>query len=1154
MRLNRLDLVRYGKFTERSLDFGAVRPGKADFHLVHGPNEAGKSTLFSAYLDLLFGIEKTSAYGFLHPYPVMRVGGSLTIGDVQHEAYRLKRNQASLVGADDRALADGLFAGVLGGMDRAAYRMMFSLDDDSIEKGGDDILRSEGELGSMLFSASSGLSDIASGLAAMKSEADEFYRPQGRKHGLSTLKAEIESLKEERKALDIAARDYGVLVRERDLAAERYEAAVQARSEVRGLLDALERKLAALPHLRRLRELRERLADFDLGETPPPGWPALVVQLSREEAELFARAGRIDGERSGRQLELSAIEDDPAVLALEADVAALTGSALEARFRTATMDMASRVADRDRLTGEIEERLAALGLPRDTDPTRMMLAPGIADRLSAHFSRRSGLAERLSGAERELADANRALEKAEEAAPSLTDEPVDEGAAAKLSTILRTVRSGDLIGRWRAARRAVALAEQEFEAERYRLAPWNGDAQSLRASNGPTAAARAALRARLDTLADSRRRIEDQSADMSVENATRRASLESLLQTAGLAGADEAQALRNAREAAWRLHREKLDAPSAEAFEAAMRHDDFSVEARLANADRLSEIRLVEKSLAEAAARAAALASEAARLDAQRELALADVRGMAKGLGLPEDTALDGIDAWMETRDTAMDALSVLEKSRVEADLVEWDVNEIRGRVDLLLGSPQGDPDPLDELLQRAEDRLALLRDRQFTGQAAAENLARARTNVDERRVAAEDARSALADWQAAWDRSIAGTWLAGPQAPNEPDRLGVLLPALLGLSQRVESRNDFDHRIAAMRRDQEDYARFAGGLAEKLSMPFDPADPIGSVAAVSRRLDAARSSAARRKDIEAVLLRLQDDDATLAERRAVLDARKSEILGFLGCETLGEAETILAAHVRRTETLDLADAAGRDLARQLLTETADEAESLLATVDEPQLNGERTDYRARLEELDREVQELHSTRGKASDALARVAGGDSGAVLEERRRTALLEIAEKSRRYLAARAGILAAEQALRLYRERHRSAMMERASRTFSMISAGEYTGLSTMVEKESELLIANAAAGGSKLARDLSKGTRFQLYLALRVAGYHEIAANREIMPFIADDIMETFDDGRALNALRVMAGMAESGQVIYLTHHQHLRDLAKEACPDVTIHEL
>ena len=60
MRLNRLDLTRYGKFTDCSIDFGTPTPGQPDLHLIYGPNEAGKSTLLAAFLDLLFGIETRS--------------------------------------------------------------------------------------------------------------------------------------------------------------------------------------------------------------------------------------------------------------------------------------------------------------------------------------------------------------------------------------------------------------------------------------------------------------------------------------------------------------------------------------------------------------------------------------------------------------------------------------------------------------------------------------------------------------------------------------------------------------------------------------------------------------------------------------------------------------------------------------------------------------------------------------------------------------------------------------------------------------------------------------------------------------------------------------------------------------------------------------
>jgi uncharacterized protein YhaN len=173
---------------------------------------------------------------------------------------------------------------------------------------------------------------------------------------------------------------------------------------------------------------------------------------------------------------------------------------------------------------------------------------------------------------------------------------------------------------------------------------------------------------------------------------------------------------------------------------------------------------------------------------------------------------------------------------------------------------------------------------------------------------------------------------------------------------------------------------------------------------------------------------------------------------------------------------------------------------------------------------------------------------------IEGQRRTTLLEIEEKAVRYLKDCAGAAAAEQALRAYRDRHRSSMIARASEAFRTISRGAYTGLGTRLDRDTQSLIAFSAAGGSKIAAELSKGARFQLYLALRVAGYHEFARWSRPVPFIADDIMETFDDFRAEEAFRLFAEMATVGQVIYLTHHRHLCEIALQICPTAQMHRL
>jgi len=130
----------------------------------------------------------------------------------------------------------------------------------------------------------------------------------------------------------------------------------------------------------------------------------------------------------------------------------------------------------------------------------------------------------------------------------------------------------------------------------------------------------------------------------------------------------------------------------------------------------------------------------------------------------------------------------------------------------------------------------------------------------------------------------------------------------------------------------------------------------------------------------------------------------------------------------------------------------------------------------------------------------------------------------------------------------------MMTRASEAFRLISRGSYQGVAAQPGKDGEVLIARSASEGSKVADELSKGTRFQLYLALRIAGYHELVANRPSIPFIADDIMESFDDFRAEEAFRLFAEMAKHGQVVYLTHHRHLVEIARKVCPAVHLHDL
>ena len=143
MRINRLNLLCYGKFTDRSI---SLPQSKQDFHLIIGPNEAGKSTVRSAILDLFFGIEARSAYNFLHEYPDMKLGALIQQEENSLEFQRTKATKQSLFDLQDTPLLNDALQPFLGVTDRGYFDQMFGLNHDKLVTGGNEILNASNDM------------------------------------------------------------------------------------------------------------------------------------------------------------------------------------------------------------------------------------------------------------------------------------------------------------------------------------------------------------------------------------------------------------------------------------------------------------------------------------------------------------------------------------------------------------------------------------------------------------------------------------------------------------------------------------------------------------------------------------------------------------------------------------------------------------------------------------------------------------------------------------------------------------------------------------------------------------------------------------------------------------------------------------------------
>ena len=1178
MRLQRLDLTRYGKFTGHSMDFGEPRPGAPDLHIVYGPNEAGKSTLFAAWLDLLYGIGAQTPFNFLHSYATMRIGGALALSGGVREFMRIKRPQNSLLDAHEQPVGDNAILGELGGIDRDAYRTMFSLDDDSLEEGGESILRAKGDLGQLLFSGSSGLADLARKIADLHAEADGYFRSHARSGQLHELQKELVQLKQQREQIDTQASKHAELAEIARRARIQHEEAAARRGKSQARRDEIGRLLNARPRLAKLRRQQEQLAP--LAELPdaPAGWiealPALREDEVRLEAQIGSNAQEI--ERSAAAAEAIAIDDAALGLLGKLDAAA----SLRARHVTAEKDLPDRRQKLRDLEQAIAFHLRQIEREGEEDPARLILPASMIERLRELIEQRSGVETAAAKAAEELTEARHRLE---EAAGKLKDhvEVTSAGVDTEgreenfklenlklenlkqeslkqesLKLALDAFRASDHAFRRRQAERSCREGSAALDDCLARLVPWRGDVDELVAMLPPEPeilqhwkTAQQALAKRIDQQRGEMERLTGECARLCAQH-------EAVTSVTGLVTDHEAAAIRAERDQAWSEHRNRLDAVSADHFEELLRRDDGVVARRFAHMTDLAQLHETARALKIAQ-------SQLLRIEEAHAGSLAEAQGVAleiaKAIGtlsalLPPDWTLTQLESWLLRRERALEARAGVRRAERDLQEARDDGAALAQRLGaairaLNLPLPAEADEPA--LVAAAQHGLDKEAERRRLRQVLEER----QRDLAARERAFERTEAGKRHWDAAWNEACGACWLGESGATPPVASVRGALAATAELASALKDRNELADRIDKMEKDQAAFRDIVISLADAAKVAHAETsavmDLVRQIEERGRKAEADRGEKAKElKRLEAA----REASRKLAELKRAHDRRKQEMTAHFGVTTLAEVAARLDEVARREELRREVADEEQELLATLRLAALREAEAALDAIDPSALEAELAEIAAQAETLEQEWRDSYAAYREAEKAIEAIGGDAKVAQIEEQRRTILVEIDEGARRYMRLRAGAFATEQALRLYRERHRSSMLARASEALRTVSRGAYTQLATQPDRDGEVLVAIAADKSSKLVTEMSKGTRFQLYLALRVAGYFEFAKTRSPVPFIADDIMETFDDFRAEEAFRLFAQMAEVGQVIYLTHHRHLCDIAREVCPTVTVHKL
>ncbi len=380
--------------------------------------------------------------------------------------------------------------------------------------------------------------------------------------------------------------------------------------------------------------------------------------------------------------------------------------------------------------------------------------------------------------------------------------------------------------------------------------------------------------------------------------------------------------------------------------------------------------------------------------------------------------------------------------------------------------------------------------------------------------------------------------------------RSGLWIHRLSPSTRRlVEETRAFRHRVTAVERDIAEYRDQVTTIAFRVGSDTANLDDhaILTVAEqLATRLDAASEALVRHQQAERLV-----DERTQALTRA--DTRVDEAqtaltaLLALGGVTDGNTEAFrrraqiaedrrtLEAQHRESDlalrqilgpedgALDALDAALRATSPE---ELALALESARATTAEQQ---ERRD------ELSQEQGEVATQfRGLHDDQTASAARARDASLRAE-----LEQAAEQWAQLAVARA-------LLRRTRERYererQPAVIQRAEQFFRTLTGNRYSRVFQAVG-ESAVRVEDHD-GSQKLPDQLSRGTREQLYLALRLGAIEEASTRHEPLPVIVDDALVNFDAQRARRAAEAFVQLSTRTQVIVFTCHAWMSDLFED----------
>ena len=1166
MRINRLDLMAFGRFTDTSLDLSR---GDLGLHLIYGDNEAGKSTSLRALTGWLFGIPARTPDNFVHSNPQLRIGGELQLSTGDTLAFvRRKGNKDTLLEyGKDAPMDESRFRRFLpAGIDEAVFTRLWGIDHDRLIAGGRELLEQSGDLGQALFSAAAGTASLRDILTEMQNRAVDIFKPRGSKAVLNRAVSDYkDALKRMRDAsLPVAAwKAMQKELAETSAAIQEVEEKIDEKNKRKSALERINRVKGALARRRNCLAKIEALGTVlllpeEFSDQVKTAGHTLQTALDLKE-RLEARRDILNRESGSLRVREDLLKNEDAILRIYKDLGAVEKT---------LADRPGQDGKRRLLRNEAETLLKGIrpdmGLD-DADHLRPLLNN---KKWISELARKKGLLiqkqEGYNAALRDLQDETASLENRLETLPA-GDIDLTELKAAVASAR----KAGDIEQRLNDIRIQAAQETAACESGFAGLGNCRGDAADLLTMGLPVAETLDRFEKEFDDLMERSRTASRKKQETEAEKNQAEQELKALLLKEDVPKIADLETSRKDRDQGWSLIKQTYirqqdtgqdTGDLVQAYTSGSESDLAAVyEKKVALADRISDrLRLdadqvvkradLEARIEHMTARIADLSAGFEKITQAR--ADLDVRWAAiwKPLNVSAGTPRE-MKQWMlkaerliEKMHAAREVSAREKKLQEECDHLKRVMSHQIAGFDPSVNIQGKSLEALISLCEQHIETEQAVRDRRHKIAASLKDLhIRLKRTRDDLKTVESD----LVSWTKEWEKAISGLGL-NPDA--HPETAMETFDRLVSFFKQFDQSEELRKRIYGMDKVKEAFDRRVHEFGADIGMHTEGRDALTIAGQLHQDLNAAREA-------RASLLKIRDqleeknqeiNDVTITIRQSQEKIR--ELKRRAGVDTMEELAAAGEKSARKRDLLKQVEALEQELNRNGDGFGIDALEAEVTRSDIDGIEGDIDRLTLALKALQSERDALRDQRQIIQHDIRQNDGSAAAAGASEEAEAHLSSITENAEQYLRFQIAALILEQQIEAYRKENQAPVLGRAADLFSTLTLGSYAGLRDELDASGKPLLLGVRPDGREVAVEgMSDGSRDQLYLALRIATLEQHLKKGEPMPFVVDDILIGFDDHRTRVCLEVLAQLSSRTQVLVFTHHRRVLELA-DTCND------